>query len=448
MVDVITAAKQVKDESKYSVYFTNYYEGDQPLTYTTRKYRDIFAKMVANYQENMCPAVVDPTVDRLEVIGMEVEGSDSNNAGERLWKLWRDNRMARKSRNVHQKALITGNSFVLVWPDVQGLPVITPQFSDNFTVHYRDDNGEIDWACKCWIDGDKKEHVTIYYADRIERWISQGEVNASTNSGSIRYSLLESRRNPYEKVPVFHFANNAPKGVYGVSELKDVVPVQDALNKAVADLLIAMEYAAYNQRWATGIELEDSESDEQLRQPKFRPGIDRLWASENEQANFGEFTAADLDKFINVHDMFVQTIARVTGTPMHYMLINTSVFPSGESLKTAEQRFVSKVKDRQVSFGETWEDVMTFAAQIARIALTEKVSVEWQLAMPRSETEFTNMVPFKKQMGISNEQLQREYGYTEAQIAQIKAENEAAQERSIDVMQRSAPPQNTREAEQ
>src|SRR5678810_904723 len=162
MVEAKDAAKAVRNESRYATFFLNYYEGDQPLTYTTRKYRDTFARMVANYQENMCPAVIDPVVDRLELIGLEVEGADSNAAGETLWRLWQDSYMVRRSRNIHQKALQTGNSYALVWPDATGVPIISPQFSDNFFAHYSDETGEIDWATKCWLGDDNKHHVTIY----------------------------------------------------------------------------------------------------------------------------------------------------------------------------------------------------------------------------------------------------------------------------------------------
>jgi hypothetical protein len=73
---VIQAKKVVRsilDRAKYQREFVNYYDGKQPLTFTTRKYRDVFAEMVAKYQENMCPAVVDALTERLEVLGLEVQ---------------------------------------------------------------------------------------------------------------------------------------------------------------------------------------------------------------------------------------------------------------------------------------------------------------------------------------------------------------------------------------
>jgi len=64
-----------------------------------------------------------------------------------------------------------------------------------------------------------------------------------------------STPNPYGRVPVFHFPNRRVYD-YGISDLADVIPIQDALNKALMDMLVAMEFGAFKQRWVTGIEYE------------------------------------------------------------------------------------------------------------------------------------------------------------------------------------------------
>lgn len=426
---VIQAKKVVRsilDRAKYQREFADYYDGKQPLTFTTRKYRDVFAEMVAKYQENMCPAVVDALTERLEILGLEVEGSDNNAAGKKLWKIWDANRMQGKSQTVHQKALISGNGYVMVWPDAEGKPTIVPQYSDDFMVHYSEETNEIDWAAKLWQEDTGYVRLTIYEPTITTRFISSTIPAAGSDWSNLEYRIYSidgTLPNPYGRVPVFHFANNAPKGIFGVSELKDVIPIQDALNKSVADLLVTMEYSAYGQRWATGIDIE--ESDDGIARPPFKPGQDRVWATANDNAKFGEFTASELSQFTNVHDMFLMNVARVSNTPMHYMLITSSVFPSGEALKNAEQRFISKVKNRQLYFGEVWEDVMTFCAQIARISLSDRVDVKWSLPYPRSELDFATLATMKKGFGVSDEQLMREAGYTEAQIEQIVKENKA-----------------------
>src|SRR5205085_5557231 len=78
--------------------------------------------------------------------------------------------------------------------------------------------------------------------------------------------------NPFGVVPVFHFANNADLGQPGRSELEAAIPVQDGLNKSVLDMLVAMEFSAYRQRWAAGIEIEYDEAGKAIA--PFKAGVD------------------------------------------------------------------------------------------------------------------------------------------------------------------------------
>jgi hypothetical protein len=44
---------------------------------------------------------------------------------------------------------------------------------------------------------------------------------------------------------------------YGPSEIDDLKPLVDALNKSLADMMVTSEYVGRPRRWATGIELTD-----------------------------------------------------------------------------------------------------------------------------------------------------------------------------------------------
>ena len=91
-------------------------------------------------------------------------------------------------------------------------------------------------------------------------------------------------------MPVFHFANNADLAEFGRSELEPAMPVQDGLNKSVLDMLVAMEFAAYRQRWAAGIEMT-IDADGNPAAP-FKAGVDHVWIAENPGARFGDFDGA------------------------------------------------------------------------------------------------------------------------------------------------------------
>lgn len=420
--------------------YCDYYDGKQPLTYASEKYRDAFAKMVAEYTENMCPTVVDTIADRLIVTGFGLETQQEQtadteaNVTDAVWQLWRECRMDLRAGEVHQEAVKTGDAYVLVWPDEAGHVQIVPQPAILMTVHYDGDSGLMDWAAKWWLLDNNKARLNLYFADRIEKYVTNNVVRSGSSVPAKASSWSRAGDdviNPYNRIPVFHFANNArASGRFGSSDLKDVLAIQDALNKAVADMLVTMEFAAFPQRWATGMSVKLDAQGNQVA--PFEAGVDRLWTATDQDTKFGEFLAANLTQMLAVQDKFLLAIARVSGVPTHYMLLNPSNFPSGESLKTAEARFVSKVLDRQVSFGNVWEDVMAFAAEVQQMSVAGQLSALWKDAAPRSDFDQATTAVLKKQYGVSNEQLQREAGYTEEQIDQMSVETAASNAAALD----------------
>jgi hypothetical protein len=361
--------------------------------------------------------------------------------------------MPKRSGEVHKEAVKNGDAYVIVWPNAAGEVTIYPNKAGVCTVVYDEETpGRVLWAAKHWKTPDKRVRLNLFYPDRIEKYISKGEVEAGLPEAKefqpYRHlpagcpeGILPSDRqqdaagtagkmpalqegsfvipNPYGVVPVFHFANNADIGAYGQSELESAVPVQDALNKSVLDMLVAMEFASYRQRWAAGIEIEYGEDGKPV--PPFKAGVDHLWITENHEARFGDFEAANLEQFLKVKDSFRLDMACVTGTPMYYFMQVSGDFPSGEALKKAESRFIAKVRDRQESFGQVWEDVMAFALMIEGKSRA-RLFADWEDPAPLSEKERLENIALRKELGISDAQALVEAGYGETDVARILSE--------------------------
>jgi hypothetical protein len=339
--------------------------------------------------------------------------------------------MATRAGEIHKEALKNGDAYVIVWPNAKGEAVLYPNRASSIAVTYDEDSpGRIVHAAKCWRDADKRVRLNLFYPDRIERYISRTPSDGSmpdpsdllalgspaSNSRGPESSHSRTRDvgpavvpNPFGVVPVFHFANNSDVGRLGRSELDAAIPVQDGLNKSVLDMLVAMEFAAYRQRWAAGIEIDYDANGKAIA--PFKAGIDHLWVADSPDAKFGDFEAAQLDQFLKVKDGFRVDIASVTGTPLHYLLQSRGDFPSGESLKKAETRFLAKVRDRQGSFGQVWADVMEFALTIEGRPTGTRLITEWEDPAPMSEREVLENILLKKQIGLPVEQALVEAGY-------------------------------------
>ena len=436
--DLEKALKTLKENAAGVVKTERYYKGDHDLAFASEKFKNAFGKLFREFALNLCPTVCDAVKDKLKIKEFRVEQGD-NGLADAAWKIWQKNRMGKRSGEVHKEALKNGDSYVIVWTDPEGNVTIYPHKAKNCMVVYDEETpGRILWAAKQWQTTDKKTRVNLFYPDRIERYISKEKTeNGLPEASSMQQFIPDGEKdfkipNEYGVVPVFHFANNADIGASGQSELDAAMPVQDGLNKSVLDMLVAMEFASYRQRWASGIEIEYDDNGKPI--PPFTAGIERLWVTENPEAKFGDFEAANLEQFLKIKADFRIDIACVTGTPLYYFMLTEGNAPSGESLKKAETRFINKVSDRMESFGQVWEDAMSFALLLEKNKSKDiRLFAEWHDPAPLTEKEkLENIVVKKEGIGISEKQAMIEAGYGKTDIERMMQEKKATADSLID----------------
>lgn len=414
--------------------YERYYSGVHELSFATEKFVNAFGSQFREFAMNLCPAVCDAVKDKLKITGFAPgrnasvsERASSADLDADISQIWDANRMSLRSGEIHKEALKNGDAYALVWPDANGRAAIFPNNAARVSVSYDEEMpGRIASAAKFWQMADNRTRLNLYFADRIEKYVtskpSEGllpEASEFVPFGSLNSSqpeLFEGARdsdsvipNPYGIVPVFHFANNADIGMPGRSEIEDAIPIQDGLNKSVLDMLVAMEYSAYRQRWVAGIEVETGPDGKPIA--PFKAGVDHLWIAQDPNSRFGDFETAALDQFLKVKDSFRIDIASVTGTPLHYLMPHMRGQPSGETLKKSETRFLAKIRDRQEAFGQTWADLMEFALLIEGHT-DVGLKTRWEDPSPSSDRERLENVLLKKQIGLSTEKALEEVGYS------------------------------------
>lgn len=433
--------------------YAAYYDGEHDLRFATVKFRSTFGNLFKEFAENMCPAVVDSLNDRLRILGFQSSEVDlkrdevepawegapahmrvtqTDPFAETLWDTWKRNNMDIKAAEVHQEALKEGDSYVIVWPDENMRSAIWPQVAVECAVKYDPNTeGKILMGCKAWYDYEiKRWRLNLYLPERIDKYQMQRS-SRQFSSKDTSWGLIAQVPNPYQVTPMFHFPNKLANKA-GVSELKDVIPLQDALNKSVMDMLVAMEFASFKQRYVIGMEVEiDPETGEPVDKNAKDYGVDRLMAIPDENAKVGQFDATDLGQFLEVQEKFWTSCAKVTGTPLHYFLITKGDFPSGEAMKSAEARFTNRIMDRQTQFGGVWEQVMLLCARIDGVEFPAdpendfSLNTIWSPAVPRSEAELADAGVKKKDIGVARSQLLRELGYDEDTVQMLLAEVDA-----------------------
>jgi hypothetical protein len=438
--DLTWALKHLRARQGLYNLFRDYYRGEHRLAFTTEKWKSEFGRMVKGVADNLCPKVVDTLVDRLELTGF------SGPQEERAAEIWKDNRMDLRSGEVHREAAKQGDAFLMVWPGAGGEPTMYLNTADRMCVYYSAEQpGHIEFGVKAWIGLDDLAYATLYYPDRIEKYITRAKVTGHTLPEKGNDEVWEQRTvlagvdpetgepinepwpldNPYGRVPIFHFANGASLGEYGRSELHDVIPLQDILNKDLSDRLITQEFHSFPQRWAIGLE-PDYDADGNAKAP--RGGPERLWYTPNTDGKFGQFDAANLEGFVKVSDSDRAEIARVSSTPIHHLMM-TGQPPSGEALRTMESPLMAKVERCQGSYGATWEDAMEFAvAMPSGDSDTVDLTATWKDTTSISDKEKAEELVLKQTLGVPQKKLWLELGYTKAEVEEMlqMAEDDAA----------------------
>lgn len=406
-----------------------YYAGEHDLAFATDKFKNAFGTLFREFALNLCPAICDAVRDKLRVTGFSVESEPANAATDiarECRRIWLTNRMGTRAGEVHKEALKSGDAYVIVWPDAAGRAVIYPNRAGSCAVIYDDEQpGKVVRAAKYWHDSDKRTRLNLFYPDRIEKFVTRPDTASATLAAGEFVSAGAAVPNPYDCVPVFHFANNADIGSPGRSELEPAIPIQDGLNKSILDMLVAMEFAAYRQRWAAGIEIEYDSTGVPI--PPFTAGIDHVWMSQSPETKFGDFGTANLEQFLKVKDGFRVDLASVTGTPLHYFTPTLEGMRSGISMARSETRFLGKVRDRQESFGQVWADAISFALTIEGVKPPPGMLTQWEDPAPMSVKETLENIAIKRDLGLTAEQALIEAGYGAADVRQmISAENKAA----------------------
>lgn len=417
---------------RYALY-RRYYDGDHDLSFASPKYETAFGRLFAGFAYNRCSSVVDAHADRLFVEGFAVNSDDA--LSQLASDIWGMNRMDRRQDEVYTEALGMGDGYVLVWPDADGQPVIWPQRASDIRVRYSDEvPGLVTHASKIWLGADRRIRLNVYLPDRIERWVTAQPKRPGTPLSVRQMRPYESDDagaivpNPWGRIPIFAFANNARTGEYGASELRDVVSLQNALNKSLMDLMVTQEFAAFSQKVIIGVEANpdpytssnpESGAAVEAELRNFAMGVDRILTIAEPAAKIAEFSAAALQQFIDVAEAWDTRISRVSKVPVHYLTLSSN-FPSGRALRTAEAPFVAKLEDRQRAFGSVWEDAIRFALGILGISVDGDITATWRSAAPMAEEDSWDLVIQQVSAGVPLEvAVERELGWSQEDIAKL-----------------------------
>jgi hypothetical protein len=421
-----------------------YYEGDHPLPRAPKAARDAYRRLLKQSRTNWVQLVIDSVAERLEVVGFRF---GDQNGDDDAWAIWQANQMDADAELAQTDALTCGVNYVSVWPNDDS-PVgvyIAPEHPTQTIVAFDPAMRRNRVAAlKAWVEPNAL-HCWLTLPEFTYEWVAVGNMpfwSTTTATAPIigaGWELVAEGVNPLGVVPIVElrpWPRTQPLRIGelpGRSEMDGVTDVQDRINTTIFNRMMATEYAAFRQKWATGMQLptaRDPVTGEPLTDPNtgdpmhvspFEIAVDRLLVAEDADVHFGEFSESDLTGYIKAVEADVRHLAAVTKTPPHYLL-GEIVNASGDALKAAETGLVSKVRRRASHFGEGWEEVMrcAFLALGDPRAQDFQAEVLWADFETRSEAQLVDALTKMATLGVPYEVLWQRWGASPQEIERWK----------------------------
>jgi hypothetical protein len=343
--------------------YHRYYSGQFPTPLTpSNEARAEYRRLLQQARANWCQVVVESTSERIAVDGFRI-GSDPE-ADDLAWRIWTGSRMDAGLELLVTEAITSGVSAVMVVP-TEGLPAFVAESPLETIVEYEPGSTSRRYAAlKVWHDPRAKiAYASLYDDTYVYRFWAPMDMWGATNMQAVGWRPrpdVPVAAHGLGDVPIVELRNRPSLIGQGRSELESVLPLQDSVNSVLFDMLMAAHYAAFRQRWVTGMEVPVNPDTGEPVEP-FDVAVNRLFVGESPDSKFGEFQATDLENYTKAIEMLVQNVASITRTPPHYLLNISGILPNSESLRAAESGLIAKVRRRSTHFGDALEDAMRMA---------------------------------------------------------------------------------------
>lgn len=341
-----------------------YADGDHPTPMLDPRASDAFRRITGLSPTNHTGLIIGHTAARMAVQGFRF--GDDPAADEDAWRIWQDSDFDAESEMLITAALTAGRSFVMVEP--AGSPDENPRLyaedaAQMIVAYASGSRRERLAALKVFVDewtGDKLATLILPNTVHKFRAPSKGEtLNVATPPDwRLRDTDVELERNPLGTVPVFELRNRPRIDGTVRSEIADVTSDQDACNHIALNTLIALEYGAFRQKWATGLEVPKDEQGRPIE--PVNVSLQRLLVADQPEARFGDFNATDIRPYIELYEQRVRHMAAVTATPIS-VLLGAAENVAADALALTISGHVNKVRNRAKHYEQALEQAIRCA---------------------------------------------------------------------------------------
>lgn len=365
-----------------------------------------YRKLVDQARFNILPLLVSSLAQGLFVDGYRPSGSLDNSP---VWDaVWQPNRMDARQAGIYRASLQYGLSYATVLPG-DPAPVITPYSPRRLTALYADPIND-EWPeyavsiglPRPVITADSPTEMVVELTVYDDEYTYTVDVPATI----VMPQTAEDRGDPlpfegltidYEKVkvaehglgvcPVVRFPesyddlDDGPQGI-----VYPMLPAQRQLNQTTFGLLMAQQYAAFRQRWVTGMALPEDDDGNPVE--PWNAAVNRVWQSDSPDTRFGDFAETNLSGYLDSRDKTLLYISSARQIPPHTLVVGNAVSNvSAEALAALEAGHQLDIGGHKTTYGEGIEQLLRLCGLAMGDTETwddTSAQVVWRDTTPRS----------------------------------------------------------------
>lgn len=247
-------------------------------------------------------------------------------------------------------------------------------------------------------------------------------------SGAPQPRLIGVYESGFPEIPIYHIKNDIDDLEFGVSDLQDVIPLQDNLNRVVSDMLYALDYMGFPREFIFGA-MGDQNID-------LGPGI--ATQIPDPSGRVMSLPAANIGHFLYAIDSIIDWICGVSSTPKQALAEYAQALPaSGYSLRVRYQPLEDKCNEKRAGLKQAFRNmnrqILYVAGQLgildADLVQRLEVDVHFGGGLPADKLTEAQMYGYYQQYGwMSKRTIQERIGIENAKEENLRIQQEQYEE--------------------
>lgn len=271
-----------------------------------------------------------------------------------VWDLWLRNRMSSHQGAIHRAALGYGYAFAVATKTESGVQMHGLSPKRCFAV-YRDPAVDEwpEYAIRVdRLSGDNDALVFLY----DNRFVHQLRLKDG------KWTLLSTDPHGAVHAPIVRYTNMLDLDGATPGEVEPFIGVAARIDKTMFDRLLVQHYNSWKKIYVAGLKKPEGLSEAEAEFKKMKLRQQDMIMLEDVDSKIGALAETSLDGFLGAIEADIEEIAILS--QLNHLLTGKLANLSADTLVAANRPLTQKVFERQVSFGQSHNQLLRLAAEL------------------------------------------------------------------------------------